>query len=195
MPLFTEYLRRRRYAMVQPFVRGAALDIGCGVAVRSLALESVERYVGIDYNPALVAELQEQFPQHVFHQCDVDQEPLPLGPGRFDTVLMVAVIEHLADPSRLLDEVAGYLHPEGRLVITTPTPWGERLHRVGARVGLFHPDAAAEHQQAYDRQDLEALLAAHGFAVVLYRSFELGGNQLVVGRLRENKGKRKKGER
>lgn len=182
MPLLTNYLRCRRYAIVEPFLRGEVLDIGCGNAATALPLESVRRYVGIDYHPALVARQRRNLPQHEFHVCDVDREPLPVNGQRFDTVLMVAVIEHLADPGRLLEQVAGHLRPGGRLVITTPTPWGERLHRLGARVGLFHPHAAAEHKHAYDRRQLEALLTACGFSVVIYRPFELGGNQLVVGR-------------
>ncbi len=182
MPPLTNYLRRRRYAMVEPFLRGEVLDIGCGNAATALPLGSVQRYVGIDFRPALVAHQQEQFPQHEFYVCDVDREPLPLEDWRFDTVLMVAVIEHLAHPGRVLDQVAGHLRRGGRLVITTPTPWGERLHWLGARVGLFHPHAAAEHKRAYDRRQLEALLAAHGFQVVLYQTFEFGGNQLIVAR-------------
>ncbi len=186
MPLLTNYLRRRRYAMVEPFLRGEVLDIGCGNAATALPLGSVQRYVGIDYHPALIAHQQAQFPQHEFYVCDVDREPLPLKDWRFDTVLMMAVIEHLAHPGRVLDQVAGHLRPEGRLVITTPTSWGECLHRLGARVGLFHPHAAAEHQHAYDRRQLEALLAAHGFQVVLYQTFELRCNQLVVGQRAKN---------
>lgn len=182
MPLLTEYLRRRRYAMVKPFLRGAVLDIGCGNAARTLSLDSVRRYVGIDYHPVLVAHQRVQFPQHKFYMCDVEHEPLPLGQTCFDIVLMVAVIEHLDNQGQVLDQVAGHLRPEGRLVLTTPTPWGERIHRVGARLGLFHPDAAEEHKRAYDRRRLKALLAAHGFSVESYRPFELGGNQLVVGR-------------
>ncbi|MFQ5858364.1 MAG: class I SAM-dependent methyltransferase [Anaerolineae bacterium] len=180
MPLLTEHLRRRRYAMVEPFLRGKVLDIGCGNAATALSLESVQRYVGIDYRPTLVAHQREQFPQHEFYVCDVDHEPLPLREMRFDTVLMAAIIEHLANPGWVLDQVTGHLRPEGRLVITTPTPRGERVHWLGVRVGLFHPHAAEEHKGAYDRQCLEGLLAAHGFSVVQYRPFELGANQLVV---------------
>jgi 2-polyprenyl-3-methyl-5-hydroxy-6-metoxy-1,4-benzoquinol methylase len=183
MPLLTTYLQRKRYAMIEPFLGGEVLDIGCGTAVTALAMDGIERYVGIDYHPELVADLRRQFPQHAFYPCDVDHEPLPVGEHRFDTVLMVAIIEHLANPGWVLDQVADHLRTEGRLVITTPTPLGERIHRVGARLGLFHPHAAQEHKVAYDRQELEALLMEHGFAVVLYRTFELGGNQLVVGRL------------
>lgn len=182
MPLLTEYLRRRRYAMVQPFLCGEVLDIGCGNAATSLSLDAAQHYVGIDYHPALVSYQRERFPQHEFYVCDVEQEPLPTDGMWFDTVLMAAVIEHLANPGRVLDQVAGHLRPEGRLVLTTPTPWGERIHRVGARLGLFHPDAAAEHKHAYDRRNPEALLTAHDFSVVLYQTFELGANQLVVSR-------------
>ena len=183
MPLLTEYVRRRRYAAIQPFIQGAVLDIGCGIAVTALSLEAAHRYVGVDVNAALVVDMRRRFPQYEFHCCDVDREPLPVGDQRFNTVLLVAVLEHLTNPGWVLEQVADCLHPAGRLVITTPTPLGLRLHRWGARLGLFHPHAAEEHQRAYERRALETLLAAHGFRVVLYRRFELGANQLVVGRM------------
>ena len=181
MPLLTGYVRQRRYAVIRSFVRGDVLDIGCGNMLKSFTPENMRRYVGIDANPALVANMRRLFPQHDFHLCDVDREPLPVHGQRFDTVLLVAVIEHLARPGWILSQIADCLRPAGRLVITTPTPWGLWVHRWGARLGLFHPHAVQQHRHAYDRRSLEALLTAHGFTMLLYRRFEWGANQLVIG--------------
>lgn len=186
MPLLTEYLRRKRHAMVEPYLRGDVLDVGCGNAAMSLALDDVHHYVGVDFNEIVLARQRELFPQHEYHQCDIDQELLPLGDRRFNTVLMVAIIEHLANPGWVLDQVADHLHPEGRLVITTPTPWGERIHSVGARVGLFHRHAAEEHKDAFNGRRLKTLLTTHGFSIERYQPFEFGANQLVVCRLADS---------
>jgi len=180
MPLLTRYARQQRYAAIRPFVCGDVLDIGCGNMLKAFKPENLRRYVGIDVNPALVANMRRLFPEHEFHLCDVEREPLPVHGQRFDTVLLVAILEHLNDPHRVLAQVAEHLRPTGRLVVTTPTPWGMRLHDWGTRLGLFHPHAAEEHVRPYERRALEALLEAHGFKVVLYRRFELGANQLVV---------------
>lgn len=186
MPLLTNYLRRRRYAMVEPYIRGDVLDIGCGNAAMTLTLDNATHYVGVDFNAIVLARQRELFPQNEYFQCDIDREPLPIQDRQFDTILMVAILEHLAHPDHVLAQAAGRLQPEGRLVITTPTPWGERVHAVGARVGLFHPDAAEEHEQAFGRRRLASMLTAHGFAIERYQTFEFGANQLVVCRPRQN---------
>lgn len=183
MPILTEHLRHKRYAMIDPHLHGEVLDVGCGNAAMTLPLDGVQHYVGIDFNPFVLDRQRELLPHLEFYQCDVDQEPLPIRYRQFDTILMVAIVEHLANPDWVFGQVAGLLQPEGRLVITTPTPWGERVHAVGARVGLFHPHAAEEHEQAFDRHGLESLLTAHGFAIERYQTFEFGANQLVVCRL------------
>ena len=180
MPLLTEYVRRRRYAMIRPFVRGEVLDIGCGNMLETFKPENLCRYVGIDANAALVANMRRLFPEHEFYLCDVEREPLPVHGRRFDTVLLVAILEHLTDPHWVLAQVRDHLRPTGRVVITTPTPWGMWLHKWGTQLRLFHPHAAEEHVRAYDRRALEALLTAHSLQMVLYRRFELGANQLVV---------------
>jgi 2-polyprenyl-6-hydroxyphenyl methylase/3-demethylubiquinone-9 3-methyltransferase len=40
--------------------------------------------------------------------------------GRFDVVLATEVIEHVAHPDRFLAKLAGFLKPDGAIVVTTP---------------------------------------------------------------------------
>ena len=124
-PLMTDYLRRRRNELVSRYIRGDVLDIGCGLGTIIPFLDAGQRYVGIEINQEFVAYLNPRFPQRKFYNCNVDEEPLELGDERFDTVLLVAVIEHLAHPEKALAEIQKYLLPSGSLVITTP-PSGDR---------------------------------------------------------------------
>jgi 2-polyprenyl-3-methyl-5-hydroxy-6-metoxy-1,4-benzoquinol methylase len=110
----------------------------------------------------------------------VDEEPLELGDEGFDTVLLVAVIEHLAHPDKVLAEVQKYLQPGGSLIITTPTLWGQRIHRLGARLGLFYLHAAADHVRAYDYAAIRNLVSRIGLEIVEHRRFEMGFNQLFI---------------
>ncbi len=51
---------------------------------------------------------------------------------------MIAVIEHLFNQKFVMDEVSNVLKPGGKVVVTTPTPFGnDVVHRVGATLGLF----------------------------------------------------------
>jgi SAM-dependent methyltransferase len=49
-----------------------------------------------------------------------DLEAMPLRPGVFDLVVSFQVIEHLSDPRRFLDALAGHLKPTGIALVTTP---------------------------------------------------------------------------
>ena len=51
---------------------------------------------------------------------------LPYEDGTWDLVLLTEVVEHLADPSGLLREVARILRPGGHLILTAPNI--QRLH-------------------------------------------------------------------
>ena len=175
---------RRRNELVSRYVRGDVLDIGCGLGTMIPFLDAGQRYVGIEISQEFVAYLSQQFPQHRFYNCNLDEEPLEFDEEGFDTVLLVAVIEHLAHPEKVLAEVQEYLRPGGSLVITTPTLWGQRIHRLGARLGLFHLHAASEHVRAYDYAAMRDLVNRAGLELVEYRRFELGVNQLFICRPR-----------
>ncbi len=59
-----------------------------------------------------------------------------LEPGKqFDTVLSSLVLEHVADPARVLARAAGWLKPEGHLIVIVPNAFS--LHRrLAVTMGL-----------------------------------------------------------
>lgn len=50
----------------------------------------------------------------------VDAHDLPFADGAFDFVIAVAVLEHVADPPRVVSEIRRVLGPEGRVFAETP---------------------------------------------------------------------------
>lgn len=51
-------------------------------------------------------------------------EALPFADGRFDTIVLSDVLEHLAEPAVLWREMARVLAPGGRLLLNTPFLYG-----------------------------------------------------------------------
>jgi hypothetical protein len=96
---------------------------------------------------------------------------------------MMAVLEHLHRSNETLRDVRRYLSPAGCLLLTTPSPLGDWVHRVGSRLHLFYPEYVVQHVQIYDRRAIYQLLTDNGFEVITFRHFELGINQLAVCRL------------
>lgn len=178
-PLLSRFLMQQRLAAVAPYLCGEVLDLGCGSSPVIARLQPSQAYVGVDWRADTVGQLRARYPNHEFYERDIDTQPLAL-PRRFDTVVLLAVIEHLRRPEHLFSQVCDVLRPGGRVVMTSPSAWGNRLHGWGAQVGLFSHEAADEHHSIFSRVGLEARIRPHGLALVAFRYFELGCNQLFV---------------
>ena len=95
------------------------LDVGCGTgaAVRAAA-ELVERAVGLDLSPNMLAEARERaigLPGAEF--VEGDSENLPFADGEFTAVLCTTSLHHYPRPDAAVREFARVLAPGGRLVI------------------------------------------------------------------------------
>jgi len=69
-----------------------------------------------------------------------------------DTVTLFQVLEHIAEPQQLLDEVYRILKPGGRLIITVPFMW--------------HIHEAPHDYYRYTRYGLEYMLRKAGFLII-----------------------------
>lgn len=185
-PLLSGYAINWRWRVVSPYVRGRVLDVGCGFTQLPDRLTPDQAYVGVDVVADAVRLGQTRYPQHAFYQCDVNQAALPLGEQVFDTILMMAVLEHLSAPRETLCAVRPHLAPGGYLLLTTPSPLGDWVHRVGSRVRLFYPEHVVQHVEIFGKRALCELLTDCGFEVVTFRYFEGAINQLVVCRRRSD---------
>jgi 2-polyprenyl-3-methyl-5-hydroxy-6-metoxy-1,4-benzoquinol methylase len=173
--LLSPFLRRKRLQAAQPYLAGRVLDIGCGSGALA-SLVAAEDYLGVDRDPEVLAVARERFPQHRF------TDSLPPPGQQFDTVVSLAVIEHVEDPSAFLQRAADHLagHADARIVITTPHPRLEWLHDLGASLRLFSRHASEEHESLLDQAALGAHAARARLRLTGYRRFLLGANQLAV---------------
>lgn len=109
--------------MVLPYIQGDVLDLGCGVSRIPKYLKPGSKYVGVEISTKFIEWLKENYPHYTFYQWDLENDQLNLN-SQFDTVLMIAVLEHLHNPDNILKQISSFLKPDGKLVMTTPTPLG-----------------------------------------------------------------------
>jgi 2-polyprenyl-3-methyl-5-hydroxy-6-metoxy-1,4-benzoquinol methylase len=181
MALLSKYLSAARIGQVIPYIRGDVLDIGCQKGqFRELAREQIGRYVGIDIDSNQIERARELHSDCDFILCDVD-DSIPEFHEEFDTVVMCAVIEHLFNQKRVMASPARALKPNGRIVITTPTPFGNDIvHRFGSAVGLFSSVARDDHIVIYNRLRFKILAREVGLGLERHKLFQLGCNQLAI---------------
>jgi SAM-dependent methyltransferase len=122
------------------------LDVGCGVGYGSQILRGAgAEYLGIDVDPAAIAHAKARYDGE-FRLYD----GVVLPEERFDLVTCFQVIEHVAEPDGLLEQIA---RRGVEAVFTTPNR-GVRL-RPGEQPWNRY------HVREYSRNDLRELLARH----------------------------------
>jgi SAM-dependent methyltransferase len=144
--LFARAARWKSYlaAEVSPFLGPRVLEVGAGLGATTRALASSPRraWLCLEPDPSQAADLAARARGGELGQaCSVQAGTVgDLDPGaRFDAVLYVDVLEHVADDRAELRAVARHIAPGGHLIVLGPAhPW------------LYSPfDAAVGHYRRY----------------------------------------------
>jgi SAM-dependent methyltransferase len=158
-----------RLRVVLPFVRGRVLDLACGY---NNLIRAHGRGVGADIFP--------------WDGIDVrigDAALLPFLDNSFDTVSVLAALNHMPNREDALLAVMRVLRPGGLFLATMIGPWTGRLAHT-----LFHQDEARRGGMQPGELDgippgtMRALLQQAGFELVREVPFQLGLNRLYVAR-------------
>jgi len=173
--LFSPFLRERRIKAVQPYIKGRLLDVGCGSGELARIVPA-ELYIGYDIDAESINMAKVKFPNHIFVNGESE-----IG-NAFDTIVSMAVIEHVPDTALFLQKWAARLKnaPGSRLVLTTPHPRIEKIHAFGSRVGLFSKHSKEEHEHLIDARHMQVISKAAGLEIKVFRRFLLGMNQVFV---------------
>ena len=147
-------------------VPGSVLDLGCsgGLLAQGMSKRGCT-VTGVD--AIEISGVRDRVEQ--FYVADLSQGlPQELN-GTFDYVVMGDLIEHLANPTALLQDARAHLMPNGRLVTSVPnfSHWYPRLRML---LGRFDYDQRgildATHLRFYTRKSITALLHINGFTVL-----------------------------
>ncbi len=132
------------------------LDVGCGDGLFFERLERFGRVEGLEADAALIAD-----PRWTSRIRAGALDRGFLGGGDFDLVLLLDVLEHIADDAGALEAAGTALRPGGYLLLTVPAlPWLWSRH-----------DEANAHFRRYGPRALRSVLAGAGFEVETLRFF------------------------
>ncbi len=153
---------------VRPLAGKSALDIGCGAGLLCEPLARLGADVtGVDAsaeNVSVAAAHAEAGGLDIRYMAG---EVAGLDIGTFDLVTCVEVIEHVADKTAFLADVAARVAPGGLLVMSTPNRTVQsRILLVGAAEAIGYVPRGTHHWSDFVTPDeLEAMLATVGLEV------------------------------
>lgn len=152
-------------------------DIGCGlnpVLLNDLSLPLKKR-VGIDYL------VQNSLNNNVeLRQADLSILPLPLKNAEFDVITMLAVLEHLNNPAEVIAECYRGLKPDGKLIITTPSPASKPILETFAKLNVISRLGVFDHKHYFTKKELFELLQKQHFINIKVWHVALGLNTIAI---------------
>jgi len=174
--LLGKYLMRWRIRVVFPYIRGRLLDVGCGT--NDLVAKYKNNSIGVDI--------------YQWGKVDFvvkDSAKLPFDDEEFDTVTVIAALNHIRNRSQVLREIYRVLKRDGRLVITMIPPAVSRVWHILRR----HWDADQKERGMGEGEvfgltlkEIHDLLTEAKFYVLSEKTFMFGVNRITVAEKKQN---------
>ena len=119
--------------------------------------------IGIEYSQELVESNSDR--RITVLQGDVNSLPMP--DCSFDIAIATAIIEHLPDPKRFIEETKRVLKKNGVIVLTSPDPFWEKVATI---VGHLSDEL---HSKVMSLKELALLFNEVGYEILEQKKFML----------------------
>ena len=113
--------RKYQHGLIAPYVGRSLLEIGSGLGHFSEQFRNLDYLIVSDNDPYCVRELTVRYANHDdVDVLEIALPGMPEVPRKVDTVVMVNVLEHIADDAQALRDLAACVEPGGRIIIWVP---------------------------------------------------------------------------
>ena len=160
----------KRIKTVLPHIEGYLLDIGCGT--NELVKNYSGKGLGVDV--------------YQWGNVDIvvkDTSKLPFDKQTFDSITIIAALNHIPNRKEVLKEAKRVLKEDGNLIVTMIPPKISRVwHGIRKPWDADQSERGMKEGEVYgmSENDLENLLSDTGFEVKIKKKFMLGINNLTI---------------
>lgn len=160
---------KERIKAVLPFIEGRLLDIGCGL---NRLVRAYGDGIGVDiYDWSEV-------------DCVVkDSSKLPYKDKEFETITIVAALNHIINRKNVLKECHRLLSTEGKLIITMLSPRVSKIWHIlrgGRDLDLKERGMSPGEVYGLSKKEIIGLAEEQGFKFRIHKKFMGGFNSLYV---------------
>ncbi|MBT9138967.1 MAG: dTDP-3-amino-3,4,6-trideoxy-alpha-D-glucopyranose [Syntrophomonadaceae bacterium] len=147
------------------------LDLACGDGtITSLLQKHFTRVVGVDASAKQIEKASQRCPAAEFHISLVEEFQTK---EKFDTVIMIILLEHVIDPVQTCKAAANHLKPDGILIAQVPNALAVN-RRIAKIMGSLKDEYelspwdinVAGHRRSYDRNLLIKDIQSAGLKVI-----------------------------
>ena len=154
------------------------IDFGCGsnfALLNCFPKKYFTKYVGID--PLASSKLINDSVEIIKSKI----EKSIVKENNFDTVVMLALLEHVDDPEKIVNKAYKLLKKNGVVVATTPSIIAKPvLEFLSYKLGIVSKREIEEHKQYFTPRFIKNIFYNVGFKNVIIKRFEFGFNILIV---------------
>jgi len=112
----------------------------------------------------------------------VNYDHSPMEGKEFDTIVLLAVIEHInvEEVYLIFQKLFKHLKKGGKIILTTPTPQSKWLLESLASLHILDKQNIEEHKHYWNMKEIYDLAEMNGLRVEFYEKFQLGFNQFAI---------------
>lgn len=171
--LISPMLERSRLRNIAKYIHGPKiLDVGCGRCslrdyVKGFEYHGIEKDVSIDVPEGTT----------IFY-CNIEDKID--GIGKYDSIVLSEVIEHLKDPGKAISKLKEHLKENGIIILCTSIPLRYKMHKYTSIIGLTDKEAEDEHKSLLGKKEIYRLAEENGLEVKKYARTELWTKQIAI---------------
>ncbi len=158
---WVETIQKYKMDLTVRYSGGSVLDIGCatGLYVNELSRMGYDA-VGVDSHLGFLKQAREGPGRFICFDIETNGH-LPFADSRFDTVLILDLLEHIDNQKRLLEEACRVC--QRNVLVAVPN---KRPRALEGTPWYFHTFLDPTHVRYYDYDELRQMLEAVGFTDV-----------------------------
>lgn len=161
--------------IIQNMPRGLrVLDVGCGSGVHGAELARIygHRVVGVDLSAASIEKAQNRIAEAYVADVTCPERYPFYGKQQFDLIVFSDILEHLLDPSDVLERHVKLLGAGGKVVISLPNVaiWNVRLALLAGHFDYTDTGTLDRtHMRFFTRKTFQRFARGSGLAIVRSR--------------------------